>query len=103
MLEEFVARFQCQLTQQYPVGDHIIFVGEVLQFDRSDMRPLVFHGGRYALAERRMLEKLAQELDGVQPHAKDRRKEAESRTARAARRLAPRSHRGARVGSRPPK
>jgi 3-hydroxy-9,10-secoandrosta-1,3,5(10)-triene-9,17-dione monooxygenase reductase component len=31
----------------------VIFVGEVLRFDRSDAPPLVFHGGRYAHATQR--------------------------------------------------
>ena len=47
------ARFQCRNAFQYDGGDHIIFVGEVLRFDRSDAPPLVFHGGRYAHATQR--------------------------------------------------
>lgn len=47
------ARFQCRNAFQYDGGDHIIFVGEVQRFDRSDAAPLVFHGGRYADATRR--------------------------------------------------
>lgn len=74
MLEEFVARFQCRTTQQYPVGDHIVFVGEVLQFDKADRRPLVFHGGRYAMADRRMLQDFAHQLDESKPRPGDRRK-----------------------------
>jgi len=73
MLEEYVARFQCRMTNQYPVGDHIVFVGEVLHFDKSDKRPLVFHGGRYALAERRLMEKVARRLGGRAQHPEDRR------------------------------
>lgn len=74
MLEEYVARFQCRMTNQYPVGDHLVFVGEVLRFDKSDKRPLVFHGGRYALAERRMIAKMARRLDNKKPFPNDRRK-----------------------------
>lgn len=47
------ARFQCRTAFQYEGGDHVIFVGEVVNFDRSDAAPLVFHGGRYAHATRR--------------------------------------------------
>lgn len=47
------ARFQCRTAFQYEGGDHVIFVGEVLAFDREDHAPLVFHGGRYAHATRR--------------------------------------------------
>lgn len=44
------ARFECRNAFQYEGGDHVIFVGEVQRFDRSEAPPLVFHGGRYAHA-----------------------------------------------------
>jgi 3-hydroxy-9,10-secoandrosta-1,3,5(10)-triene-9,17-dione monooxygenase reductase component len=44
------ARFQCRTAFQYEGGDHIIFVGEVIGYDRSDRAPLVFVTGGYALA-----------------------------------------------------
>ena len=47
------ARFQCRTAFQQEGGDHVIFVGEVLSFDRSEAAPLVFHGGRYAHATKR--------------------------------------------------
>ena len=50
LLEGCAARFHCKTSFQYEGGDHIIFVGEVAAFDRSDRPPLVFHAGRYALA-----------------------------------------------------
>jgi len=44
------ARFQCRTAFRHEGGDHVIFVGAVEAFDHSDRPPLVFHGGRYALA-----------------------------------------------------
>lgn len=44
------ARFQCSTAFRHEGGDHVIFVGAVEAFDHSDRPPLVFHGGRYALA-----------------------------------------------------
>jgi 3-hydroxy-9,10-secoandrosta-1,3,5(10)-triene-9,17-dione monooxygenase reductase component len=41
------ARFQCATEHLYDGGDHLIFVGRVLSFDRSDRLPLVFHSGQY--------------------------------------------------------
>lgn len=52
------ARFQCRTASQYEGGDHVIFVGEVLEFDRCDSAPLVFHGGTYAHATRRTMDDL---------------------------------------------
>lgn len=73
MLKEYVARFQCRKAHQFPVGDHIVFVGEVIDFNRADSRPLVFHGGRYALAERRMMARIARQLGDEQSASRDRR------------------------------
>ena len=47
LLEGCSARFQCRTSYQYEGGDHLIFVGEVLAFDRFDKAPLVFHSGGY--------------------------------------------------------
>ncbi|MFI4981859.1 MAG: flavin reductase, partial [Nevskiales bacterium] len=53
LLKGCSARFQCRTAFQYEGGDHVIFLGEVLAFDRNEAAPLVFHGGRYAHATRR--------------------------------------------------
>jgi 3-hydroxy-9,10-secoandrosta-1,3,5(10)-triene-9,17-dione monooxygenase reductase component len=53
LLRGCTARFECRSAFQYEGGDHTIFVGEVLKFERSERAPLVFHGGRYAHATRR--------------------------------------------------
>ncbi|MFP5305893.1 MAG: flavin reductase [Gammaproteobacteria bacterium] len=53
LLKGCAARFQCRTASQYQGGDHVIFIGEVLSFDRDETAPLVFHGGRYAHATRR--------------------------------------------------
>jgi 3-hydroxy-9,10-secoandrosta-1,3,5(10)-triene-9,17-dione monooxygenase reductase component len=44
------ARFQCRTVFRYEGGDHIIFVGEVIGFDRSERAPLLYVSGAYALA-----------------------------------------------------
>ncbi len=53
LLKNCAARFVCRTASQYEGGDHLIFIGEVLSFDRDESAPLVFHGGRYAHATRR--------------------------------------------------
>lgn len=47
------ARFQCRTAFQYEGGDHVIFVGEVIDYDRSSSPPLVYVTGAYALAARK--------------------------------------------------
>ena len=44
------ALFQCKTAFNYEGGDHVIFVGEVQEFEHFDRPPLVFHSGRYAVA-----------------------------------------------------
>lgn len=44
---------QCRTTFKYEGGDHIIFVGEVIEFDHNDRPPLVFQLGKYAVAARK--------------------------------------------------
>ncbi|MCL6262984.1 flavin reductase [Craterilacuibacter sp. RT1T] len=53
LLTDCAARFQCKTSFQYDGGDHLILVGEVTGFDSSERTPLVFHGGRYALATKK--------------------------------------------------
>jgi DNA-binding MarR family transcriptional regulator len=53
LLTGCAARFQCRTEFEYDGGDHVIFVGEVVAFDHSDIAPLVFHGGDYAVTVKR--------------------------------------------------
>lgn len=48
LFAECASRFECRTVHQYEGGDHIIFVGEVVNFDRQDRDPLIFHQGSYA-------------------------------------------------------
>jgi 3-hydroxy-9,10-secoandrosta-1,3,5(10)-triene-9,17-dione monooxygenase reductase component len=63
LLPGCAARFQCRTAFQYEGGDHIILVGEVIAFDRSDSPPLVFHGGRYAFATQKLPSKTPPRVD----------------------------------------
>ncbi|HET8707685.1 MAG TPA: flavin reductase family protein, partial [Pseudomonadales bacterium] len=49
------ARFICRMAYRYEGGDHIILVGEVVEFEHSGRAPLLFHSGKYG----RVLPKLA--------------------------------------------
>lgn len=53
LLPEFAALFRCKTHFQYEGGDHIIFVGEVIDYVSHDLPVLVFHGGRYADAKKK--------------------------------------------------
>ncbi len=51
VLPEFAALFRCKTHYQYEGGDHIIFVGEVVDYQHHDFPVLVFQGGKYADAK----------------------------------------------------
>ncbi|OEY66295.1 flavin reductase [Marinobacter sp. X15-166B] len=53
LLKNCTARFNCRTAFMYEGGDHMIFVGEVLNFDKTDLPPLAFQSGQYALAARK--------------------------------------------------
>jgi len=48
LLLDCAARFECRTAYRYDGGDHVIFVGEVLELDHTDKAPLLFHQGKYA-------------------------------------------------------
>jgi 3-hydroxy-9,10-secoandrosta-1,3,5(10)-triene-9,17-dione monooxygenase reductase component len=50
LIPDCSALFQCKTAFNYEGGDHVIFVGEVQDFEHFDREPLVFHSGRYAVA-----------------------------------------------------
>jgi len=54
LLDGCTSRFECRSTYRYEGGDHVIFVGEVVRFQRFAAAPLVFHRGGYAVATHRV-------------------------------------------------
>ncbi len=63
MLRDCMARFACKLAYQYEGGDHLIFVGEILDFSHSAQKPLVFHGGRYGMLLPKQITSAAEPVD----------------------------------------
>lgn len=47
LLPDCAAHFECETAYQYEGGDHAIFVGRVVKFEKSDTAPLVFHEGKF--------------------------------------------------------
>lgn len=48
LLSGSLAVFQCRTAHRYEGGDHIIFVGEVLEYTQAEGEPLLYWAGRYA-------------------------------------------------------
>ncbi len=53
LLQQCAARFVCRARYQYEGGDHLIFVGEVIDFEHWQRAPLLFHGGAYGQIRKR--------------------------------------------------
>ena len=51
ILNDFLCRFDCVTSAHHEGGDHIIIVGEVVEFEARDGEPLVFQGGSYRLLQ----------------------------------------------------
>lgn len=47
LLRGCCARFECRNTVRHPGGDHVVFISEVVGFDRSERAPLIYFGGAY--------------------------------------------------------
>lgn len=47
LLRGCCARLECRNTTRHPGGDHLVFISEVVRFDREDRPPLVFQAGAY--------------------------------------------------------
>ena len=48
LLDGAIATFECRVTARHEGGDHVIYVGEVIQFDHCpEWDPLAFFRGRY--------------------------------------------------------
>jgi flavin reductase (DIM6/NTAB) family NADH-FMN oxidoreductase RutF/DNA-binding IclR family transcriptional regulator len=50
ILDGSSAFLECRSFATYPGGDHVVYLGEVENFERSARKPLAFHGGRYMVA-----------------------------------------------------
>lgn len=68
LLPGCACRLQCTTAFRYEGGDHVIFVGQVVRFDRRDVPALAFQAGKYALTSR-MIEPEA--LSGSAPRESD--------------------------------
>lgn len=48
LIEHVGAQFECRTEARHYSGDHVIFIGNVLQYRFSERAPLLFFRGRYA-------------------------------------------------------
>lgn len=47
VLRKRLAGFDCEIVDRHKSGDHVIFVGKVVQFDSSPGAPLTYFASRY--------------------------------------------------------
>jgi flavin reductase (DIM6/NTAB) family NADH-FMN oxidoreductase RutF len=49
LIEEALAHLECRVAQQYPAGDHTVYVADVVAARARDGEPLLYYRGGYAL------------------------------------------------------
>jgi 3-hydroxy-9,10-secoandrosta-1,3,5(10)-triene-9,17-dione monooxygenase reductase component len=54
LLKGCTATLQCKNSLRHDGGDHVIFVGEVAEFEHQPITPLVYQLGKYAVAARKL-------------------------------------------------
>lgn len=47
LLRDCCARFECRNTTRHDGGDHLVFLSEVVRFDREPRAPLIYYSGAY--------------------------------------------------------
>lgn len=47
LFEDCAAHFECVTENRFDGGDHVIFLGRVVHFDRGEHEPLLFHDGKF--------------------------------------------------------
>lgn len=47
LLKGRIAGFDCKVSARHKAGDHVILVGEVVQFDSADASPLIYFASNY--------------------------------------------------------
>ncbi|MDO1592176.1 flavin reductase family protein, partial [Pseudomonas aeruginosa] len=50
ILTDALATLVCRNVNQYEGGDHLIFIGQIEQYQQRQGEPLVFHAGKYRIA-----------------------------------------------------
>lgn len=53
LFDECAAHLECVTENRFEGGDHVIFLGRVVNFERCDNEPLIFHDGRFTSIARR--------------------------------------------------
>ena len=51
LIEQVTAQFECLTEARHYSGDHVIFIGKVLQYRFSERAPLVYFRGRYSVVQ----------------------------------------------------
>jgi 3-hydroxy-9,10-secoandrosta-1,3,5(10)-triene-9,17-dione monooxygenase reductase component len=52
LIVDCAAWLECRTHSHQDAGDHILFIGEVERFERTEKKPLIFCGGKYVFSER---------------------------------------------------
>ncbi|MCY1258368.1 p-hydroxyphenylacetate 3-hydroxylase, reductase component [compost metagenome] len=72
LLHDCAARLQCRLVHRYEGGDHVILIGQVIDFEHCERKPLAYLSGRYAYTLHKPASSPSDRLPGVTVSGFDR-------------------------------
>jgi flavin reductase (DIM6/NTAB) family NADH-FMN oxidoreductase RutF len=66
MIKGAVLNIECRLYKEITLGDHIMFVGEVIEASNNpDKVPLAYHGGKYWIMNTNLVKPSTEERDRI--------------------------------------
>jgi len=66
MIQGAALNVECKLFKEIPLGDHTMFVGEVVEASTSGKAPLAYHQGKYWRIGTRIIKPGPKELEKIQ-------------------------------------
>jgi flavin reductase (DIM6/NTAB) family NADH-FMN oxidoreductase RutF len=54
LIDGCIAAFECRRTSVTEIGDHVVFIGDILAFEERAGAPLLYDSGRYSRLQREM-------------------------------------------------
>ena len=74
MVEGAAMNAECKLVEEIPLGDHIMFVGEVIEASASGKDPFAYHQGRYWLLNTNVIKTSQEERERIRSVVEKHRK-----------------------------
>ena len=65
MVKNAATNAECRLVDEIKVGDHMMFVGEVLSLTGTSEKPVIYHHGKYWKTGEQVMKPSKEELEKI--------------------------------------